>query len=330
MPTVNLSSFAGAGSQFFDNSGVPLAGGLIYSYLAGTTTPLVTYTSSTGLTAHPNPIVLDSAGRINEVWVAEGTNCKFVLKTSTNVLIGTYDSLFPIASLPVSIYNGGTGATTAEGARINLGLGTFLVPTGSLIMWPSVTIPTDWKLCNGDAISRTTFATLYSLIGTTFGVGDGTTTFNLPNYKNRMPYGADTVAIGATGGSANAIVVSHTHTGTTGGQSVTHNHGVVGTTGGQSAQHNHSTLDNTGSGGTIYQNVGGLFGSDWQTAAYGSTANGTYVTGLNSVDHNHNLSFTSGNNSVDHNYAFTTDSAGSSGTNANLPPYLGINFIIKT
>ena len=168
MTTVNLSSFAGAGSQFFDDSGVPLAGGLIYSYLAGTTTPLVTYTSSTGLTAHPNPIVLDSAGRINEVWVAEGTNCKFVLKTSTNVLIGTYDSLFPIASLPVSIYNGGTGATTAEGARINLGLGTYLVPTGSLVMWPSSVIPSDWKLCNGDAISRTTFATLYSLIGETF------------------------------------------------------------------------------------------------------------------------------------------------------------------
>ena len=191
MPTVNLSSFAGAGSQFFDNSGVPLAGGLIYTYLAGTTTPLVSYTSSTGLTAHPNPIVLDSAGRINEVWVAEGTNCKFVLQTSTNVLIGTYDSLFPIASLPVSIYNGGTGATTAAGARANLGLGASLIPTGSILMWPSNTSPSDWKLCNGAAISRTAFATLYALIGTTFGVGDGTTTFNLPDYRARLPYGAD-------------------------------------------------------------------------------------------------------------------------------------------
>jgi microcystin-dependent protein len=328
MTTVNLSSFAGAGSQFFDNSGVPLAGGLIYSYAGGTSTPLVTYTSSTGLTAHPNPIVLDSAGRINEVWVAEGTNCKFVLKTSTNVLIGTYDSLFPIASLPVSIYNGGTGATTAEGARINLGLGTFLVPTGSLIMWPSVTIPTDWKLCNGDAISRTTFATLFSLIGTTFGAGDGTTTFNLPNYKNRMPYGADVVAVGATGGSADAIVVSHTHTGTTGGQSVTHNHGVVGTTGGQSVQHNHTTLEPTA--GTYQNSIVQTAGSGPTVPSYGTVADGTLGTGVNSVDHNHNLSITSGNNSVDHNHAFTTASAGSSGTNANLPPYLGINFIIKT
>ena len=109
MPTVNLSSLAGSGTQFFDDSGTPLAGGLIYTYAAGGTTPLVTYTSSTGLVAHPNPIVLDSAGRINEIWISEGTNYKFVLKSSTNVLIGSFDNLFPIASLPLSIYKGGTG-----------------------------------------------------------------------------------------------------------------------------------------------------------------------------------------------------------------------------
>ena len=325
MTTVNLSSFAGAGSQFFDNSGVPLAGGLIYSYAAGTTTPLVTYTSSTGLTAHPNPIVLDSAGRINEVWVAEGTNCKFVLKTSNNVLIGTYDSLFPIASLPVSIYNGGTGATTAEGARVNLGLGTFLVPTGSLIMWPSVAIPTDWKLCNGDAISRTTFATLYALIGTTFGAGDGTTTFNLPNYKNRMPYGADTVAIGATGGSANAIVVSHTHTGTTDGQSVQHVHTFSETTTGQSVDHTHGTAVSVGT-------AIGATNTALQVADLASIENPSSRVTTNGVSntHTHNVGGTTTNNSVDHNHPFTTASAGSSGTNANLPPYLAINFIIKT
>ena len=318
MPTVNLSSFAGAGSQFFDNSGVPLAGGLIYTYLAGTTTPLVTYTSSTGLTAHPNPIVLDSAGRINEVWIPEGTNSKFVLQTSTNVLIGTYDSLFPIASLPVSIYNGGTGATTAAGARANLGLGTFLVPTGSVIMWPSNTSPTNWKICNGDAISRVTFVDLFSLIGTTFGVGDGSTTFNIPDYRDRMPFGAGAVAIGATGGSANAVVVSHNHGGVTGNQSVNHTHTVSGTTGNNSIDHVHAynKVDSVGTGGNITISEG----TSWSFTS-GETS------GQN-ANHTHTFSATTANNSVDHTHSIATD--GVSGTNANLPPYLGINFIIKT
>ena len=93
--SVNLSLFAGAGWQFFDNNGVPLAGGLIYTYAAGTTTPEATYTSNTGVTAHANPIVLNSAGRVavGEVWVSEGVSYKFVLKDSTGTTIGTYDNI---------------------------------------------------------------------------------------------------------------------------------------------------------------------------------------------------------------------------------------------
>ena len=69
--TVNLSALAGAGQQFFDNNGNPLSGGKLYTYAAGTTTPKTTYTSITGLTAHTNPIVLDSAGRVatGEIWL---------------------------------------------------------------------------------------------------------------------------------------------------------------------------------------------------------------------------------------------------------------------
>ena len=92
--TVSLSLFAGAGQQFFDNSGVPLAGGLVYTYAAGTTTPSATYTSSTGGTAQANPIVLDSAGRVpNEIWLTNNASYKFLLKTSADVLIGSYDNI---------------------------------------------------------------------------------------------------------------------------------------------------------------------------------------------------------------------------------------------
>lgn len=92
--TVRLSPLAGAGWQFFTNNGVPLAGGKLYTYAAGTTTPATTYTSSSGLTANANPVVLDSAGRVeDEVWLTEGTSYKFALYTSDNVLIGTYDNV---------------------------------------------------------------------------------------------------------------------------------------------------------------------------------------------------------------------------------------------
>ena len=94
MASINLSSFAGAGAQFFDNNGAPLVGGLLYVYTAGTTTPATTYTTSAGTVSNTNPIVLDSAGRTpNEVWVNGGVLYKFVLKTSTGVTIGTYDSI---------------------------------------------------------------------------------------------------------------------------------------------------------------------------------------------------------------------------------------------
>jgi len=95
MPAVSLSIFGGVGAQFFDNNGTPLSGGKIYTYEAGTTTPLATYTSSTGNTAHTNPIVLDSGGRVpsgGEIWNALQLY-KFVLKTSADVTIATYDNV---------------------------------------------------------------------------------------------------------------------------------------------------------------------------------------------------------------------------------------------
>ena len=91
---VNLSPLGGAGWQFFDNSGVPLAGGLLYTYEAGTTTPAPTYTSAAGTIANTNPIVLDAAGRPpSEIWLDAAYSYKLVLKTSTGVLLWTMDNL---------------------------------------------------------------------------------------------------------------------------------------------------------------------------------------------------------------------------------------------
>lgn len=104
----------------------------------------------------------------------------------------------------------------------------------------------------------------------------------------------DTVA--ETGGAADAVLVSH-------------NHSFSATTGGQSQNHFHSTLEPADSGPFSYQNAGGNFGGDYISAVYGSTANGTFKTGVNNVDHTHTVS---GN----------TSTGGVSGTNANLQPYI--------
>lgn len=92
--SVNLSPVAGAGWQFFSNNGTPLAGGLLYTYRAGTVTPAATYTSVSGGTANTNPIVLDAAGRVtSEVWLTDGQAYKFVLKDSTGVQIWSHDNI---------------------------------------------------------------------------------------------------------------------------------------------------------------------------------------------------------------------------------------------
>lgn len=116
---VNLSPVGGVAGQFFDNNGNPLTGGKLFSYAAGTTTPLATYTSSTGDTAHTNPIVLDSAGRVpgGEIWLDGSAAYKFLLKTSADVTIATWDNLWGIGAsggtatqIPVIFNSTGTGA----------------------------------------------------------------------------------------------------------------------------------------------------------------------------------------------------------------------------
>lgn len=61
--------------------------------------------------------------------------------------------------------------------------------TGEGKLWFTGTAPTGWLLCNGDAVSRTTYADLFAVIGTTFGTGDGSTTFNVPDFRGRVPAG---------------------------------------------------------------------------------------------------------------------------------------------
>ena len=121
MPAVFLSPIGGAGWQFFDNSGNPLTGGKIYTYAAGTTTPLATYTTSAGNVTHANPVVLDAAGRVagsGEIWL-QNLRYKFILNTSNDVLIDTYDDIAGANAAIAQNYTG-NGSTVAYAVTGNV------------------------------------------------------------------------------------------------------------------------------------------------------------------------------------------------------------------
>ena len=112
--SVYLSPIGGAGAQFFTDTGAVLTGGKLYTYAAGTTTPQTTYTTSLGTTAHTNPVVLDAAGRVpdsGEIWL-DNASYKFVLKTSADVLIDSWDNISGIGASAVLNYTGNGSQTT--------------------------------------------------------------------------------------------------------------------------------------------------------------------------------------------------------------------------
>ena len=170
----------------------------------------------------------------------------------------------------VPIANGGTGATTAATARTNLDVAqaVYAVPSGGIIIWSGsqASIPTGWLLCNGSS--------------------------STPDLRDRFIVGAgSTYAVAASGGAANAVLVSHTHT-FTGTALGTHQHKPV----------NGAAMGLSPGGG------GGLGGGD-----------------LNSSSGNVDTSAVSAGTP-----AGTNSTEGSSGVNANLPPYYALCYIMKS
>ncbi len=83
-------------------------------------------------------------------------------------------------------------------------------PTGGIIMWVNAVAPTGWLMCDGAAYSRTTYAALFALCGTTYGAGDGSTTFNIPDCRQRFIIGKAAAGTGSTLGGTGGVI-DHTH-----------------------------------------------------------------------------------------------------------------------
>ena len=150
----------------------------------------------------------DAGGNVN---VEEYThpNSGVTAGTYRSVTVNAQGHVTAGSNPTLAISQGGTGATTAKQARANLEV----EPIGTIYAFAGNNIPSGYLPCNGSAISRTTYADLFAVIGTTYGSGNGSTTFNLPNLNNRFIQGSDTAGTVKSAGLPNITGMFQAHTG---------------------------------------------------------------------------------------------------------------------
>jgi microcystin-dependent protein len=153
-------------------------------------------------------------------------------------------------------------------------------PTGAVLPYAGTTAPAGYLLCTGDNVSRTTYAALFAVIGTTFGEGDGSTTFGLPNLKGRFPLGKDNMG----GTSANVVTA------------------------------------------TAADNLGGTGGEESHTLTIAEIPAHSHSYS----QHNAGGSGMTDNGNNNGNVTANTGSTGGGQPHNNMPPYITLNYIIKT
>jgi len=228
-----------------------------------------------------------------------------------------------------------TGVGTSENPIVVSAQGTpgSTLPPGTVVMYGGSSVPSGWLVANGQAVSRTTYATLFGIIGDTYGAGDGATTFAVPDLAGRFPLGAlaGTYPLGQTGGTlthtlAPNMLPPHTHT-------IDHGHGGTLGTGSESNDHAHGGI--TSDAGAHNHGVGLSAGGAGGGAGYSSPYSGALVT---STDGLHNHSVTTYGINANHTHAVSVPAhAGPSGAGpgtsqpiGHLNPYTAVAFIIKT
>lgn len=216
-------------------------------------------------------------------------------------------------------------------------IGGGITPVGAVLPYAGANAPVGYLLADGSAKSRTTYSKLFAVIGTTYGAGDGSTTFNLPDLRQRFPLGKAASGTGATlGGTGGAIDhvhtgPSHTHTGPSHTHTISHTHQVdppnTATTAAGTHDHGVSLV------------AGSEITGDGDGPSAGAAGGGHYhnVTGATDVEasHTHNVNisaFNTGAASTSTSGAAGTGATGAAGTGntgtAN-PPFIALNYIIK-
>jgi microcystin-dependent protein len=273
-------------------NGTPLAGGQLLFYESGTTTPLAVYSDPGLATPIAQPVVADANGRFGSIWLDPSQAYKIQLFTAATPDNPTGSQIWSID--PFGPAAGGTVANTAG-----------IIGEVRQFAGPAASIPSQWYLCYGQAVSRTTYAALFALLGTTWGAGDGTTTFNLPDLRGRVMAGVDNMG----GTPANRMT-----SGVSGISGVTL--GAAG--GGQLAQQDtlsaSSSASSVVSGGSVAVNNAGasvLAGPNKQVCQNTGSTESYSVTGLTVAT-----------------TVTTTVSSGLTGTTQNVQPTAMTNMII--
>jgi microcystin-dependent protein len=264
-------------------------------------------------------IVFVASGDYMSVQAVNTTNNTLTLQNmgllgtaaGTNIAIGsTVSGTGPQGPQGISGPQGPTGPQGLIG----------VAPTGAMFAWPMPTPPGGYLICNGQAISRTVYSALFAIISTTYGAGDGTSTFNLPDLAGRFPLGSSgTYAMTSVGGeAAHALTIAelaaHAHT----LNDPSHTHPDPG--------HTHNLYDPGHSHTYTYKNLetagaGGQAGNSFQNLQQ-ARATDTRGTGM-SV-------YAAGSGLGGQYTGITVNNNGSGAAHNNMPPYLTINWIIKT
>lgn len=200
----------------------------------------------------------------------------------------------------------GRAAGAGPGVAQALSLTQYTVPIGAVIAQAHSTLPASgWLWCNGQTVSRVTYAALFTMLSTTYGAGDGATTYGLPDLRGRVIAGLDNMGGVASVGRLAATVASTT-LGATGGQSTNSSAvGVSGTTGGSLSVSSNGTSDATSTDQPGVAGGGGLI-----------VGAGGHVHAINNLTGN-----TSGN--------LVVSATGTTGTFSVTQPAMMMNFIIR-
>lgn len=200
-----------------------------------------------------------------------------------------------------------------------------MMNAGTILMFAGSQAPIGFLMCDGSAVSRDTYSALFAVIGTTYGTGDGSTTFNLPNLSGKVAIGSsNSHALGSTGGEENHTLSigetpAHTHT--------IPKHGHANTVKATTPALSHTITQPA----FTYNAPGETKNSGYFTkSVYTGTTTTNATRSANLAISDHAAAACTKTGSITDRDAFNTQSNGSGSSHSNMQPFITLNYVIST